>query len=100
MITVRSVENCSQFISLCSLGILKIICINYVLSIFMILGNKLTLVTRPKENGISTRDELLKFHNSFYSANIMALVVLGRGSGQCSQLIQYNYYNSIIIIII
>ena len=45
----------------------------------MIVGNKLTLETRPKERGLSTRDELLKFHNSFYSANIMALTVLGRG---------------------
>ncbi|XP_068709633.1 insulin-degrading enzyme-like [Montipora foliosa] len=43
-------------------------------------GNKLTLETRPKEKGLSTRDELLKFHSSFYSANIMALVVLGRDS--------------------
>ena len=47
--------------------------------IFVIVGNKLTLETRPKERGLSTRDELLKFHNSFYSANIMALTVLGRG---------------------
>ena len=45
----------------------------------VIVGNKLTLETRPKERGLSTRDELLKFHNSFYSANIMALTVLGRG---------------------
>ena len=44
-----------------------------------ILGNKLTLETRPKENGLDVRDELLKFHNSLYSANIMALAVLGRG---------------------
>lgn len=43
-------------------------------------GNKLTLDTRPKEKGLSTREELLKFHSSFYSANIMALVVLGRES--------------------
>ena len=47
--------------------------------ILVIVGNKLTLETRPKERGLSTRDELLKFHNSFYSANIMALTVLGRG---------------------
>ena len=45
----------------------------------MILGNKLTLDTRPKEKGLSVRDELLKFHSSSYSANIMALAVLGRG---------------------
>lgn len=46
----------------------------------MFLGNKLTLETRPKENGVSVRDELLKFHSAFYSANIMALAVLGRGN--------------------
>ncbi|PFX29777.1 insulin-degrading enzyme-like [Stylophora pistillata] len=43
-------------------------------------GNKLTLDTKPKEKGVSVRDELLKFHNSYYSANIMALAVLGRDS--------------------
>jgi len=43
-------------------------------------GNKLTLDTRPKEKGLSVRDELLKFHSSSYSANIMALAVLGRES--------------------
>ena len=26
------------------------------------------------------RDELLKFHSSYYSANIMALTILGRGT--------------------
>jgi len=43
-------------------------------------GNKLTLDTRPKEKGLSVRDELLKFHSSSYSTNIMALAVLGRGT--------------------
>jgi len=49
-------------------------------SILIILGNKLSLEARPKEKGISIRDELLKFHDSFYSANIMALAVVGRGN--------------------
>ncbi|XP_013403642.1 insulin-degrading enzyme [Lingula anatina] len=43
-------------------------------------GNKYTLETRPKELGINTRDELLKFHSKFYSANIMGLSVLGKES--------------------
>ncbi|EDO37735.1 predicted protein [Nematostella vectensis] len=43
-------------------------------------GNKLTLDTRPKEKGIDTREELLKFHSLYYSANIMSLSVIGRES--------------------
>ena len=42
-------------------------------------GNKITLDTRPKEQNIDVREELLKFHASFYSANMMAMAVLGRG---------------------
>nr|XP_058959294.1 insulin-degrading enzyme-like isoform X2 [Pocillopora verrucosa] len=43
-------------------------------------GNKVTLDVKPKENGLCVRDELLKFHSSYYSANIMALTILGRDS--------------------
>ncbi|XP_078482329.1 insulin-degrading enzyme [Ciona intestinalis] len=43
-------------------------------------GNKETLDTEPKKKDICVRDELLKFHDSMYSANIMALAVLGRES--------------------
>lgn len=43
-------------------------------------GNKQTLDTIPKENGINVREELLKFHDTWYSSNIMALAVLGRES--------------------
>lgn len=42
-------------------------------------GNKETLLTLPKEKGVDTRDELLKFHSKYYSSNIMALAVLGKG---------------------
>lgn len=43
-------------------------------------GNKQTLHVIPKEKGINVRDELLKFHDAWYSANIMALAVLGKGN--------------------
>ncbi|XP_011312091.1 insulin-degrading enzyme-like [Fopius arisanus] len=43
-------------------------------------GNRETLYVNPKKNGINVRDELLKFHGTWYSANIMALSVLGKES--------------------
>ncbi len=43
-------------------------------------GNKETLLTKPQEQGIDTRQELLKFHAKNYSANIMTLAVLGKGT--------------------
>jgi insulysin len=42
-------------------------------------GNKQTLDIIPKENGINVREELLKFHDTWYSSNIMALAILGKG---------------------
>lgn len=42
-------------------------------------GNKETLDTIPKERGIQVREELLKFHQKWYSANLMSLAVLGQG---------------------
>ncbi|XP_074502935.1 insulin-degrading enzyme isoform X2 [Sebastes fasciatus] len=41
-------------------------------------GNKLTLETRPSKDGIDIRQELLKFHSTYYSSNLMGLCVLGR----------------------
>lgn len=41
-------------------------------------GNKKTLDEIPRKNGLNVRDKLLKFHSDWYSANIMALVVLGK----------------------
>ncbi|KAM4730097.1 insulin-degrading enzyme isoform 1-T1 [Anableps anableps] len=41
-------------------------------------GNKLTLETRPSREGIDIRQELLTFHSTYYSANLMGLCVLGR----------------------
>ncbi|CAH2322379.1 insulin-degrading enzyme isoform X2 [Pelobates cultripes] len=43
-------------------------------------GNKLTLETRPTKEGIDVRQELLKFHSTYYSSNLMCLCVLGRES--------------------
>ncbi|KAK3874449.1 hypothetical protein Pcinc_020613 [Petrolisthes cinctipes] len=43
-------------------------------------GNKETLDTIPKQQGVNVRDALLQFHAKWYSANIMALVVLGKES--------------------
>ncbi|CAG8443312.1 16769_t:CDS:10 [Funneliformis mosseae] len=43
-------------------------------------GNLKTLKEDPIKQGLNIRDELLKFHDQYYSANIMKLVVLGRES--------------------
>uniref|UniRef100_A0A8D3CVB7 Insulin-degrading enzyme n=1 Tax=Scophthalmus maximus TaxID=52904 RepID=A0A8D3CVB7_SCOMX len=43
-------------------------------------GNKLTLETRPSKDGIDIRQELLQFHSTYYSSNLMGLCVLGRES--------------------
>lgn len=39
-------------------------------------GNKVTLGETPAANGLDVRAELLKFHSSHYSSNLMRLVVL------------------------
>lgn len=41
-------------------------------------GNLTTLQVLPKQKKLNIRDELLKFYNSCYSANLMHLVILGR----------------------
>ncbi|XP_071337418.1 insulin-degrading enzyme isoform X2 [Trachinotus anak] len=43
-------------------------------------GNKLTLETRPSKDGVDIRQELLTFHSTYYSSNLMGLCVLGRES--------------------
>ncbi|KAK2177670.1 hypothetical protein NP493_586g01027 [Ridgeia piscesae] len=43
-------------------------------------GNKETLLEKPKERGVDVRDELLVFHRKYYSANLMALAVVGKES--------------------
>lgn len=39
-------------------------------------GNKTTLGDKPLEMGLNVRDELIKFHSSNYSSNLMALCIL------------------------
>lgn len=58
----------------------------YVLYLVDFSGNKLTLETRPSKDGIDIRQELLKFHSTYYSSNLMGLCVLGRGKGVCMVL--------------
>lgn len=41
-------------------------------------GNWETLEVKPKERGVDTRQELLKFYEENYSANLMYLVVYGK----------------------
>ena len=41
-------------------------------------GNLTTLDKLPKERGIDVREELIKFHQTYYSASIMKLVICGR----------------------
>ncbi|XP_045516771.1 insulin-degrading enzyme isoform X1 [Pieris brassicae] len=43
-------------------------------------GNRETLETIPRRKGVDVRAELLAFHARWYSADIMALVVVGRES--------------------
>ncbi|KAI9321267.1 Metalloenzyme, LuxS/M16 peptidase-like protein [Dichotomocladium elegans] len=43
-------------------------------------GNLDTLFEDPKKKGLDIRSELLKFHENYYSANIMKLCILGRES--------------------
>jgi hypothetical protein len=49
------------------------------------LGNWDTLEVKAKEKGLDTRHELIKFYDAHYSANLMQLVVYGKGlSSNCS----------------
>ncbi|XP_076297777.1 insulin degrading metalloproteinase isoform X2 [Lasioglossum baleicum] len=43
-------------------------------------GNRETLETIPKQKNINVREKLLEFHDTYYSANAMALCVIGKES--------------------
>lgn len=43
-------------------------------------GNKKTLADDPLAKGINVREELIKFHDKWYSSNIMCLAVYGKES--------------------
>lgn len=51
-------------------------------------GSKATLFEIPKQQGIDVRDELLKFHKDWYSANIMSLAIIGKG---IPLILYYNF---------
>lgn len=42
-------------------------------------GNLDSLWTLPRAQGLDPREELLKFHRKYYSANLFKLAVLGKG---------------------
>ncbi|RWS24613.1 hypothetical protein B4U80_03558, partial [Leptotrombidium deliense] len=51
-------------------------------------GNKETLKVIPESCGINVKQSLLDFHSQWYSANIMSLAVLGKGSlNELAQLV-------------
>ena len=56
-------------------------------------GSLETLYDEPKAKGQDIRAELLKFHDNYYSANIMKLCILGRG-----KLFSFSYNNYIRVI--
>lgn len=56
-------------------------------------GNKATLSELPKSQGIDVRDELLKFHQKWYSANIMCLAVIGKGKSKELSILHSPYLN-------
>ncbi len=60
--------------------------------IFSLKGNKLTLETRPSRDGVDIRQELLTFHSTYYSSNLMGLCVLGRGKTSSLTNIVFQYY--------
>lgn len=43
------------------------------------IGNYATLRDSPQVSSLNIRDELLKFYQKWYSANMMCLCVLGKG---------------------
>nr|PNR46368.1 hypothetical protein PHYPA_013487 [Physcomitrium patens] len=58
-------------------------------------GNLETLDIGPKSRGIDTRDELVKFYKTHYSANLMRLVVYGRDSVDELANLVHNKFNLI-----
>lgn len=58
--------------------------------LFIFVGNKNTLWTLPREKNIDVREELLQFHSKWYSSNVMALAILGKGKVFCKKK---NYFD-------
>jgi secreted Zn-dependent insulinase-like peptidase len=58
-------------------------------------GNKYTLETRPAEQGIDTRQRLLEFHSTYYSANLMTMVLLGKPPVEQLHALAVKYFSGI-----
>ncbi len=54
-------------------------------------GNLKTLKIEPESKGLSVREELLKFHSKYYSANLMTLSLLGKGLCLCLNFLKYSF---------
>jgi hypothetical protein len=67
-----------------SFGFVILIFSNFL---FNISGSWETLETKPKARGVDIRLELLKFYKN-YSANLMHLVVYGKG--KCCNLVHWS----------
>ena len=59
-------------------------------------GNLFTLNEDPKQKGVDIRQELLKFHDRFYSSAVMKLVVLGRESLDDLQKMVNTLFSSVV----
>jgi insulysin len=58
-------------------------------------GNKETLLDNPKSLNIDTRQELMKFHQQWYSSNIMNLAILGKESLDELEELTIKYFSDI-----
>ncbi|KAL0453102.1 UNVERIFIED_CONTAM: Insulin-degrading enzyme-like 1, peroxisomal [Sesamum latifolium] len=58
-------------------------------------GNWDTLEVRPKERGIDTREELLRFYNENYSANLMHLVIYTKDGLDKSEILVRSKFQDI-----
>lgn len=58
-------------------------------------GNKETLLDIPKDKNIDTRAELIKFHQKWYSSNIMSLAVFGKESLDDLEEMVLRYFSTI-----
>jgi insulysin len=58
-------------------------------------GNRQTLYVGPEKKGLDPREEVLKFHEKWYSSNIMQLAIIGKESvEQLSELV-LKYFSEI-----
>ncbi|EEE67441.1 insulin-degrading enzyme-like 1, peroxisomal [Oryza sativa Japonica Group] len=58
-------------------------------------GNLDTLLVNPNKEGLDTLEELIKFYNSHYSANLMQLVVYGKESLDNLQNLVENKFSDV-----